>query len=203
MSRVFKKYEIVRIAKFVPLITKKIYSMKNQDKLEFYKIRDRALFSLLYLTGARIGEIVKRVKKKDFEFIRFQNKQFMIVELYTEKNRLHPLRRTPISIEKEKELVDYVTQYMENLEDEDYLFPFTKQRAWQIINLILRYNKPRNRKNKFMNANHFLRHCRLTHLVTNYDFTDQDLVQFTGWANSIPAKSYMHLRFKDLARKMV
>ena len=202
MSRVFKKYEIVRIAKFMNLITEKTYSTKNQDKLEFYKIRDRALFSLLYLTGARIGEVVKRLKKSDFEFIKFNKRWFMIVELYTEKNRLHPLRRTPINIEKEKELVDYVNKYVEGLEDEDYLFPFTKQRAWQIIARIISRYKKRYR-NKFMNANHFLRHCRLTHLVTKYDFTDQDLVQFTGWSNSIPAKSYMHLRFKDLARKMI
>jgi hypothetical protein len=28
-------------------------------------------------------------------------------------------------------------------------------------------------------------------------------VKYCGWTNSIPATTYSHLRFKDLARKMV
>jgi len=194
MPQVFRKSKIIQVAREIPTLTKQNYP---------FKIRDRALFSLLYLSGARIGEIVYLLKKKDFEFVRFQNKNFMVVELYTEKNRKHPIRRVPVNVEKERTLVNFVLQYIDSLTDDDSLFHFTKQRAWQIVGAILKNYKQKSRTNKFMNANHFLRHCRLTHLVTMHDFTDQDLVQFTGWSNSIPATTYSHLRFKDLARKMI
>ncbi len=193
MEEVFKRNKIIEIVKSIPSLTKLKYP---------YKIRDRALFSLLYLTGSRIGETVRRVKKKDFEIIKLKDSQFLVVDLYTEKNRKHPTRRIPINMEREKDLVKYVLEYLEILNDEDILFHFTIQRAWQIVSKILiKYKKVS--RNKFLNANHFLRHCRLTHLVINYDFNDQDLVKYCGWTNSIPATTYSHLRYKDLARKMV
>jgi site-specific recombinase XerD len=193
MEEVFKRNKIIEIVKSIPSLTKPKYP---------YKIRDRALFSLLYLTGSRIGETVRRLKKKDFEVIKIKHNQFLVVDLYTEKNRKHPTRRIPINMEREKDLVKYVLEYLELLNDEDILFHFTIQRAWQIVSKILiKYKKIS--KNKFLNANHFLRHCRLTHLVINYDFNDQDLVKYCGWTNSIPATTYSHLRYKDLARKMV
>jgi integrase len=194
MARIFERNKIIKIAEEMPNLTRPRYR---------YKSRDRALFCLTYLTGARVGELVKRVRKKDFEFARIQDKDFLVIELYTEKNRRHPIRKIPIPIEKEERLVSFILEYLDELGDRSKLFDFTKQRAWQIIGSVLRKYKRRNRKNKFMNANHFLRHCRLTHLVTIYDFTDQDLVKFTGWSNSIPATIYSHLRFKDLARKMI
>jgi len=193
MEGVFRKHEIIKVANSIPSLTPSNYP---------HKVRDRALFCLLYLTGARIGEVARRLKKKDFEAIKLRDSQFLVVDVYTEKNRKHPNRRVPISMEREKDLIKYVLEYLERLKDEDVLFPFTIQRAWQIVSKILiKYKKVS--KNKFLNANHFLRHCRLTHLVINYDFTDQDLVKYCGWTNSIPATTYSHLRFKDIARKML
>lgn len=194
MPQVFRKSKIIQIAREIPSLTKLDYPKK---------IRDRALFSLLYLSGGRIGEIVKILKKHDIEFVRFQNTNFMIVELFTEKNRRHPIRRVPINADRENILVSFVSEWLDTKQDENIVFNITKQRAWQIVGAILKNYKQKSRTNKFMNANHFLRHCRLTHLVTMHDFTDQDLVQFTGWTNSIPATTYSHLRFKDIARKMI
>lgn len=198
MKGIFSREKIVEIAKSIPKLYQTNYPFKE---------RDRALFCFLYLTGARVEEVVRGkkklgVKKKDLELVKIDGKDFLVVSLYTLKNRKHPIRKVPIPIEKEGELVKYILDYVKNLNGSDYLFPFTKQRAWQIVRFILIKFKKRS-NNKFMNANHFLRHCRLTHLVTIYDFTDQDLVKFAGWGSSAPAAVYSHLRFKDLARKMI
>jgi site-specific recombinase XerD len=198
MKGVFGRDKIIEIAKTIPSLYPKSYP---------YKERDRALFCFLYLTGARVEEVVMGkkkvgVKKKDLELVKVGRKDFLVVSLYTLKNRKHPIRKVPIPVKREGVLTKYVLDYVEKLNSENYLFPFTKQRAWQIIRFILDKYK-RESKNKFMNANHFLRHCRLTHLVTIYDFTDQDLVRFAGWSSSMPAVVYSHLRFKDLAKKMI
>jgi integrase len=196
---VFNRSKIREIARQIPNLLPKNYP---------YKIRDRALFCFLYLTGARVEEIVRGkkevgVRKKDLEIVKVGGKDFLVVSLYTLKNRKHLIRKIPIPIHRERRLVKYVLRYVKNIKNEDeFLFNFTKQRAWQIIKKILSKYKKNYKHNKFMNANHFLRHCRLTHLVTIYDFTDQDLVSFAGWSNSLPATTYSHLRFKDLARKM-
>lgn len=201
MGRVFKKSKIVGILDEIPSVIKKIYQTKDDKKLEFYIMRDSALFCLLYLTGGRVGEVL-RLKKRDFEIIRVGGIKFLIVEMYTEKHRKHPMRNVPINMEKEMELLRPIFLYLDKLRNKDKLFAFTIQRAWQIIGGII-CNYKKRYKNKFMNANHFLRHCRLTHLVTMHDFTDQDLVRFVGWTNSVPATTYTHLRFKDLAKKML
>jgi hypothetical protein len=51
-------------------------------------------------------------------------------------------------------------------------------------------------------APHYFRHCRLTHMVTEFDFNDQELVKYAGWCDSKPAKWYMSLKTTDLQRKM-
>ncbi len=66
-------------------------------------MRDRALFCFLYLTGARVEEVVRGkkevgVRKKDLEIVKVDGKDFLVVSLYTLKNKKHPIRKIPIPI---------------------------------------------------------------------------------------------------------
>jgi len=54
MKGVFSRDKIVEIAKSIPSLYPKSYP---------YKERDRALFCFLYLTGARVEEVVKGKKE--------------------------------------------------------------------------------------------------------------------------------------------
>lgn len=180
---------------------------------EFYTARARALFVLLYLTGARGSEIVKcpylmrRAKRQEgvyewaeeheYEGVRKSDiKQGLVDDLpclfVRIENRKHRLRRTkrqPIPILLEKDLVRHLYHYLNLLDKDEILFPFQIKRATQIINETINWNL------------HFLRHIRATHLVVKYDFNEQLLVKYMGWTDSRPAKHYMELSTKDMFRQ--
>jgi len=164
--------------------------------------RNSALFVLTYLTGARISEVLKRVKKKNIKIRKMRGKDYIVIErLYTAKRKKHPLRNQVIPIHKEMFLWKIVQDYADTLKPDDILFPISYQRSWQILSKVISKYKEKSTTNKFMNACHYLRHCRNTHLVTIYDFNDQDLVKFNAWSDSKPATTYVHLRSLDIARK--
>lgn len=166
--------------------------------------RNRALFVLEYLTAGRIGEIAKRVQKSDFEIIRIENQKFLqISNFYTEKNKKHPKRELIVPIEKEQVLVDMFLEYLGSLNDQDVVFNKTRQRAWQIIRPIILANKPKSEENRNMNANHYLRHVRNSHLVNVYGFNEFELQEWNGWSDTKPARFYVQIRKRDIARKML
>lgn len=156
-------------------------------------LRDRALMSLCYLTAARINELLPKksieysgLKKSDIEFVMKKNQRIMLVSLINEKNQTRKNKELPIVIEKDKEFVEIVEEYLNAIDENDVLFPFTKQRAWQIIWKYLKMNP------------HFIRHIRLSHLVLMYDYPDQKLIRFAGWSDSRPSKHYLEMKWEDL-----
>jgi len=169
--------------------------------------RNRALMSLLYLTGARISEALL-AKRKDmwkevigeegFIVIRMRTlKKYDIIDKHlnadgtkTFTTRLRTEHRNiPIRISRDRDILNHLIGWANSKRSGELLFPISRQWAWKIMN-----------KHGFFN--HYWRHCRNTHLVTQRNFTDQDLVKFHGWADSKPATIYTHLRWKDLAKKM-
>jgi integrase len=171
---------------------KKLKIIEPQDIINMAKgIQDgrrRTLFILTYLTGGRISEIVGQngLIKKNIEFIKIGDKEILKIEMRNEKNRERFRKIIPIVMDKEKELIDLLTSYLNNLNPEDVLFNFKKSRAYQLIREVSNFNP------------HFLRHLRASHLVTKYNFSDQKLVQYLGWTDSRPAKHYIHLKWEDL-----
>lgn len=149
----------------------------------------KALFCILYLTGARISEVCKVLMKKDIQIIERDNKKIMLVTLPNRKNRYRKIKKIPINIEKEKDLVIPFLEYVDTRPDEKPIFDFTQPRAFNLL------------KKTGINP-HFLRVLRLTHLVTEFGFTDQELKMFAGWTDTRPAKSYIELRWYDLLSKM-
>lgn len=131
----------------------------------------------------------KGLRKNDIEIKKIDNRLCMIVRTENRKNKHRTTKRLPVPIEFERNIAVFVYRYLKTLNDDDYLFPFSKRTAQRIINDTLGFNV------------HFLRHIRATHLITKYDFNEQMLVKYMGWSDSRPAKHYEELRSTDLFRQ--
>lgn len=152
--------------------------------------RDKALFGFLYLSAARIGEVVRKITKEQVKFVVYRDKPFMRIEhVLCEKRRGEIHRVIPSPIWNEKEITGHIISWMEKMPPNKPLFRISRQRAWTIIN------------KKYGLYNHYFRHCRLTHLVTVYGYNDQELTKYAGWVNSKMASTYSHLMVKDLMDK--
>lgn len=189
-------------------------------------LRDKALASFLYMSGCRISEILGTtktikhyIKEKgkfilDLEGMRAYNPEentitkvkpltkesieikpeialMLIHDVPCLKRREDiPKRYIPVYIPKVRAFFEIFMQYYKTLQPGQPLFSITRQRAWQIM------------KSKLGLFNHFFIHNRTTHLVVHDGFSDQDLKQYRGWSSTLPATSYVHMRWQDLARKM-
>lgn len=181
------------------------------------EVRDRALFAMYYLTACRCSEITRYpflkhtkykkendkwisveitkepheymgIKKQDITFDIVDGLECMNIRTENRKNKERTTKKQPIPISKEQDIVKFVKNYLETIDNDTILFPFLPIRATQIINKV-GWNI------------HFIRHIRATHLVTKYDFNTQLLVKFMGWTNAMPAKNYMELSSKDMFRQ--
>lgn len=194
------------------MLIKSISPVNNRNA-----IRDRALISILYLTGARIEEVVG-LKDHNKKYIvpplkvgqiqKYNDDFYIIKEMPVLKRRAElkldinneyildtPKRNVPIFIKKElpfwnffKQYLDFV--YLKTKNDNAILFKMTYQRAWQITN---KYTKM---------FNHLFRHSRASHLVEHYNFADEQLRTFFGWATNQMASNYVHLNMSNIIKAM-
>jgi integrase len=150
-------------------------------------LEDKALIAVAYLTAGRVSEIVKQIRRGDFYFGPWYGVNCMLVKMPNLKHKWKHRKDIPIPIDKEKDLVDLIRSYIETLPSSNtYLFDFSRVTAWKKIR-------------KYCNfTSHWLRHIRLTHMATVYNFNDQKLVILAGWTDSRPAKYYMELRSQDI-----
>lgn len=156
---------------------------------KFRRPRDMALFIILYLTAGRISEVVRSLYRKDIEEREVNCRRIILFRLNNRKNKERKFKEIPIPYDKEKELLDMIFPYLDNIDLESRVFTISKTRAYQIIKKELGWNP------------HWIRHIRLTNLVTYQDFNDQFLVKFSGWTDSRPAKNYMEHKWKDILQK--
>jgi len=152
--------------------------------------RLQALFIILYLTAARIREVVKVLKAGDIIKTEYGERKLILITIPNKKNRERTQKHIPIPIDKERDLLELMLPYVNSFENnEDVLFPFSGTRAYQLIEKHLKINP------------HWIRHIRLTHLITLHDLNEVLLNRFAGWTDSRPAKHYMELRWKDILQK--
>jgi len=149
------------------------------------KLRDKAFVAFLYLTGARISEVVRSVKKEDFR----KEGDFLLVRIKTLKNRRQPMRILGMPLEDPYTRI--VLQYVTKAPDGP-LWNFSRQYAWRLL--------------KSLGGEkvhpHIFRHTRLTHCVVYGNMHEFDLMRFAGWSNIKPAYTYVHMSWRDLLGKI-
>jgi integrase len=149
-------------------------------------LRDRAFIAIAYLTAGRVDEIVKTIATDDISFETYYGVECMLTTLPNLKNRKVKIKKIPTPIGKEGDIANIIRDYVKSLQEGDILFPFSRQMAWKKMRKLCGF------------TNHWMRHIRLTHMITMYDYNEQQLTKFAGWTDSRPAKTYMHLKVKDL-----
>lgn len=144
----------------------------------------RAMLSIAYGCGVRVSELnqikgsnIKRTKDR-------RDRQILRIYTPTLKNRNDHSRFIPIYRLDEGWLIGMILEYKENRPG--VLFPYHRSTIWRWLK-------------KYNDINpHGYRKIRLTHLVTEFGFSDQQLVKFAGWSDSRPAKDYVKLNLEDI-----
>jgi integrase len=134
------------IEQILSLITSKAWPYKTQE--DFYRARDKALMSLLFLTAGRISEVLSLTKVQfDFEadknFIIIRN-MILVKRLKMRKGKPVKHKTAPIRDEVPLPLrgplarfTKLVMDYLSLMDDpKAELFKFGRHRAWQIVNHI-------------------------------------------------------------------
>ena len=187
-----------------PLEMSEIYELGNS----YPNVEDRALIYFLYLTGCRISEaLVCRIK----DLQERETKQFgkvLTVKLITLKNRRQRIRIIPVPMNRhEGPMLKFFQTFIKRMSQDKRIFSLSRTAAWNHLarhELTTRavHGKEIMDKFTFKVHPHYMRHCRLTHMVTYYGFGETKLVRFAGWTNSKPAQVYVALNWDDLARSM-
>jgi len=167
------------------------------------KERNQALVSFLYIFGCRVSEVVGDKKyyppiiKEQLKLLKDgENRYLVVTDVYTEKRRKKVLREIPAPIDSypEKELIPHILRWLKFIPEQKYpIFPsrinpsMSRKTVYHITKTAL------NRRP------HWFRHVRLTHLAKR-GFSTQHLKQFTGWASSQTADSYVSLSWYDIAK---
>lgn len=189
------------------------------------KGQHQALPVFLYLTAARVEEVVKYVEESQ------PNRVLMIMDKETGKriptpapilervSKGEPIKRNQIVIE-EKRITIYDVRTLKRKIDVMLTRPIPiarTEREEEMIKILVNYlntlepndylfNFTRQRAKqileKVMLYCHLLRHCRLTHLAVDYGFDNSDLRQYTNWASSKTADNYVHKNISNLYDKM-
>jgi len=158
-----------------------------EARLQGAGLRDRALIKLAFLTAARVSELVE-LRPED---LRIEGR-YLVVEIVTRKNPDEPVRAIPVPLDDP--WVQDILAWLEKIRRDGsaWLFP-GRGREGHLTDRAVRKIVAR----LGLGWPHRLRHSRLTELARK-GASDQKLTKFAGWADSRPAKFYIHLNWRDL-----
>lgn len=166
--------------------------------------REAALLAALYLTGARISELLE-LRAEQFQKGEIKGEQFLSVKnIRTAKRRegKKEFRELYIHYRSEKEFVDILVGYVNTCWEKERPFAFSRQRADQIVkrNTVGKIDLPGLEKGLTC---HYFRHMRNTDLLNIYpNVRIEDLQVFNGWKDLRAGAFYVHRSGRDVARKM-
>ena len=150
--------------------------------------RTRFIAAFMYLTGCRVGEMVRgndglpTVVRENV----FKDGEYHDCLKFTLRNEKNPhkefkVKILPVKICEDQELCNVIIsliRYFSHVPG--------KRRIEQLLSDSIGWNP------------HFLRHLRLTDLATRKKFTDQQLTRWAGWSDSRPARTYIKYRYEEL-----
>ena len=196
--------------------------------------RDRNMFKLIYLCAARQNEVCNKVTREDntkpygnfltWEITKFKApKDTFVIKVAilkrktkdpsSPKFRYVALPTDPLYEPWTVDLIKYMKQ--QAIEKETSLtlqVNLTRQRVYQIIRdrIYPKFGIKPNRELHFCNI---LRHYRLSHLVSEYNFGIMDLVAYAGWSVKAAAGRmgiaagqshlYLHLKWRKYYPKLL
>ena len=192
-----------------------------QTAIDIKNERLKCLFVLLYLTGGRICELVRRkgyditnkIKDKTNRIYRY-NKQ-----ANSEKDKTS-VKRKQISFEEKKGrkvmLITLRNEKNRRRKVKELPIPLDKQENIILVGLIMPYLNSLEMESElfpfgyqyayrilkpYFNP-HWFRHIRATHLTIKYDLPVHLLRTFMGWTDDRQASAYQEMRWGDILDKL-
>lgn len=167
-------------------------NIPTQEKIiqlgnSFDQLQHKILFFLLYLTAGRISEVMA-LKRDNFQFVVRNNRPIMLIDMPNRKHKKRKTKTLGIPLDAETDITKPVAEYITHGVGELFTFRSVR-RAEQILEKI------------DMNP-HWIRHIRLTHLLTIYDFKETQQQFYAGWTDTRPAAIYTELDWYDLTKKI-
>lgn len=157
--------------------------------------RDRALFVMAYVTAGRIREVIRKkdkpsIRKSDFQIKIEEGRDILLINMRNQKHKSKKRKDIPVPLDLKENAIfwNMILEYLNTLSNNEELFPLSYQTAYDI--LTDKYHIDFNP--------HWIRHIRLTHLVTEYNYGGFQLMVYAGWTDLRPAKNYLELKWKDL-----
>lgn len=158
--------------------------------------RNKCLVALCHLTAGRINEVLP-TRKSD---ITIDDDGYYVVNMLNEKNRESKVKAVPIN--PSDPLFQHVKGQLDQLGEEDYLFPswshprpdkpyLTRGAAYKIVKRLNPDAFP-----------HWFRHSRTTEVIVKRGFTPWDVKQLRGDTDLRAQEPYTHLAYHDYKRKL-
>jgi len=190
-------------------------------------LKERAFVAFVYVTGARVSEVVRHYKEKNLN--RKVTKTIQDEDGYlkkitenspiTERKLVgEPIIKEQIFFENNFMIVKNVRSLKRRSKTMIRTIPILLDKEDKFIQIVKDYINTLDEKdplfdftrvtgwrimNKIGLYTHHLRHMRATKLAEIYDFDSFQLQQFFNWSTSKPGDTYVHLTAKALKNKML